>query len=88
MLNCLQHEQFLKGAVTTDFIFQNPDLLDIKPTRNRAHKLSYYLASTIVNGPCTPLATDLLPSKIDPHVPSVSFLFRVFDILNDDLFID
>eukprot|EP00111_Clytia_hemisphaerica_P011981 TCONS_00035219-protein len=70
VLNVLQHPEFLHGSVATDFIFKNPALLDIKPTQNRAHKLSYYLANTIVNGPCTPLATDMLPSKIEPVPPN------------------
>lgn len=69
ILNVLQHEQFLKGAVATDFIFKNPDLLNIRPTQNRAHKLMHYLAEVIVNGAVTPLATDMLPSKVEPVVP-------------------
>lgn len=71
-MNVLQNEQFLNSAVTTDFIFKNPELFDIKPTQNRAHKLMYYLAEVVVNGPCTPLATDMKPAKIEPVVPEVN----------------
>jgi len=69
ILNCLQHEDFLSGNLCTDFIFKNPDLLKVKPTQNRAQKLLRYLGEVIVNGPCTPLATDMKPARIIPQVP-------------------
>lgn len=67
----LQHKEYLDGFVHTDFIFRNPELLNIRPTQNRAQKLLHYLSEVIVNGPCTPLATKAKPAKIVPQVPEV-----------------
>lgn len=71
VLNVLQHKEYLDGFVHTDFIFRNPELLNIRPTQNRAQKLLHYLSEVIVNGPCTPLATKAKPAKIVPQVPEV-----------------
>ncbi|XP_057316676.1 pyruvate carboxylase, mitochondrial-like [Hydractinia symbiolongicarpus] len=71
VLNVLQHKEYLDGFVHTDFIFRNPELLNIRPTQNRAQKLLHYLSEVIVNGPCTPLATNAKPAKIVPQVPEV-----------------
>lgn len=73
LLNVLQHEQFLSGVVDTYFIDENPQLFKFYPTQNRAQKLLYYLAQVMVNGPQTPLATDLQPSDVVPSVPQLPF---------------
>ena len=75
MVNVLQHPEFLSGDSRTDFIHKNPDLLKTGLTQNRAQKLLTYLGEVMVNGPTTPLATDLKPAKITPLVPDVSLLF-------------
>ena len=71
MLNVLEHSEFLDGAVDTDFIKDNPQLFDIATSQNRAQKLLHYLGNVMINGPVTPLATNLKPSKIEPKVPKV-----------------
>jgi pyruvate carboxylase len=73
LLNVLQHDQFLSGVVDTYFIDENPQLFKFYPTQNRAQKLLYYLAQVMVNGPQTPLATDLQPSEIEPTVPPLPY---------------
>ncbi|OQR71720.1 pyruvate carboxylase [Tropilaelaps mercedesae] len=70
LLNVLQNPSFQSGKFDTNFIDQHPDLFKIRPSRNRAQKLLYYLGNVAVNGPLTPLATKLEPSKINPVVPS------------------
>ena len=70
----LQHHEFLDGYVHTDFIYSNPELLDVRQTQNRANKLLYYLGEVIVNGPPTPFANNVKPSKIVPVVPEVCIL--------------
>lgn len=71
--NVLQQEDFLGGAVTTDFILQRPELFKVERGQNRAQKLLQYLGNVMVNGPCTPLATGLKPSKDAPEPPEVCF---------------
>lgn len=72
LLNVLENQKFLNGSVDTYFIDENPQLFQFQPTRNRAQKLLNYLATVLVNGPQTPLATSLKPAEIKPHVPEVS----------------
>lgn len=69
LLNVLQNEKFLNGSVDTYFIDENPQLFQFQASQNRAQKLLYYLGEVMVNGPQTPLATNLLPSDIEPTVP-------------------
>lgn len=71
LLNVLNNEKFLRGNVTTQFIDSNPQLFKFQPSQNRAGKLIYYLADVLVNGPSTPLPTNLLPPRIDPSPPHV-----------------
>ena len=73
MINVLQHPEFLSGNAATDFIFKYPELLDIPPVKNRAQKLLHYIGEVMVNGPVTPLATDLKPAKITPLAPEVGY---------------
>lgn len=72
LLNVLENQKFLNGAVDTYFIDENPQLFNFQPTQNRAQKLLNYLATVLVNGPQTPLATTLKPAETKPHVPEVS----------------
>jgi pyruvate carboxylase len=67
--NVLSHPQFLNETISTRFIDENPQLFDFKPSQNRASKLLNYLGTVIVNGPTTPLVTDILPAKIKVEVP-------------------
>ena len=71
--NVLKHPTFADGFVNTDFIHNNPELFDVRPSQNRAQKLLHYLGYVMVNGPVTPLATGMKPSNIMPKVPEVSF---------------
>ena len=71
LTNLLKEEEFLGGAVTTDFILNKPELLKVSRGQNRAQKLLQYLGNVMVNGPCTPLATGLKPSKDAPEAPEV-----------------
>ena len=63
-MNVLEHPKFLNAAVYTSFIDENPQLFDLKPSKNRAQKLLNYLGDVIVNGPSTPLVTDIPPAEI------------------------
>ena len=67
--NILKHDTFRKGAVTVNFINQNPDLFIFKVPRNRATKIVTYLGNVIVNGNSDIKKLD--PSKIfvKPIVP-------------------
>ena len=73
LLNVLEHPEFLDGAVDTDFIKDNPQLFEIATSQNRAQKLLHYLGNVMINGPVTPLATSIKPSKIEPKIPKVSY---------------
>jgi len=68
-MNVLQHNKFLTGNLDTYFIDENPQLFQFRPSQNRAQKLLWYLGNVIVNGPMSPLATELPAAKITPTVP-------------------
>lgn len=72
LLNVLENQKFLNGAVDTYFIDENPQLFNFPQTQNRAQKLLNYLGQVLVNGPQTPLATPNKPSDIKPPLPEVS----------------
>lgn len=69
--NVLRNEKFLAGQVNTYFIDDNPHLFQFRATRNTTMKILYYLGEIMVNGPHTPLVTNLKPSEINVHVPPV-----------------
>ncbi|XP_050404897.1 pyruvate carboxylase, mitochondrial isoform X2 [Patella vulgata] len=71
LLNVLENETFMSGAVDTYFIDENPQLFQFQPSQNRAQKLLHYMGQVMVNGPSTPLATKLEPSETLPTVPEV-----------------
>lgn len=71
LLNVLNQPAFLEASVDTYFIDEHPNLFDLRPTRNRAQKLLNFLGDVQVNGPTTPLATDLKPAYVDPPVPTI-----------------
>ena len=65
----LEHPKFLSSAVYTSFIDENPQLFDLKPSQNRAQKLLNYIGDVLVNGPSTPLVTDIPPAEITVVTP-------------------
>ena len=67
--NILKHDTFRKGAVTVNFINQNPDLFIFKAPRNRATKLVTYLGDVIVNGNPDVKKIDQTKTFIKPIVP-------------------
>lgn len=71
LMNVLHHPKFLTGNIDTGFIDENPLLFKLSPSQNRAQKLLYYLGNVMVNGPLTPIGTELPSAKIVPAVPPV-----------------
>ncbi|XP_077284120.1 pyruvate carboxylase isoform X2 [Arctopsyche grandis] len=71
LLNVLENQKFQNGSVDTYFIDEHPQLFVFKHSQNRAQKLLNYLGQVLVNGPTTPLATNVRPAEIHPHVPEV-----------------
>lgn len=67
----MENPKFLSGTIDTNFIDENPLLFQFEATQNRAQKLLRYVGEVMVNGPTTPLATNLQPAEIDPHVPEI-----------------
>ncbi|CAL1284612.1 unnamed protein product [Larinioides sclopetarius] len=76
LLNVLENPKFLSGTIDTNFIDENPLLFQFEATQNRAQKLLRYIGEVMVNGPSTPLSTNLKPSDLDPHVPEVPAGFK------------
>lgn len=72
LLNVLENQKFLNGSVDTYFIDEHPQLFQFQPSQNRAQKLLNYLGTVLVNGPSTPLATQLKPAEIKPHIPQIA----------------
>ncbi|KYN42091.1 Pyruvate carboxylase, mitochondrial [Trachymyrmex septentrionalis] len=75
LLNVLENQKFLNGIVDTYFIDEHPQLFQFQPSQNRAQKLLNYLGTVLVNGPSTPLATQLKPADIKPHIPQIALDF-------------
>jgi pyruvate carboxylase len=71
LLNVLENQKFLNGTVDTYFIDEHPQLFQFRPSQNRAQKLLNYVGEVLVNGPSTPLATNLKPAEVVPHLPEV-----------------
>ncbi|KAF8793654.1 Pyruvate carboxylase like protein [Argiope bruennichi] len=76
LLNVLENPKFLSGTIDTNFIDENPLLFQFEATQNRAQKLLRYIGEVMVNGPTTPLSTNLKPSDLDPHVPEIPAGFK------------
>ena len=77
----LEHPKFLSSAVYTSFIDENPQLFDLKPSQNRAQKLLNYIGDVLVNGPSTPLVTDIPPAEITvvtPETPAGNYCDPAF----------
>lgn len=82
--NVMNHPQFLEDTVNTRFIDDNPQLMDFEPSQNRAGKLLNYIGDVIVNGPKTPLVTDIPPAKTvvsAPDTPITRPPFGLKDVL-------
>ncbi|XP_023954157.1 pyruvate carboxylase, mitochondrial isoform X4 [Bicyclus anynana] len=71
LLNVLENQKFLNGAVDTYFIDEHPQLFMFKASQNRAQKILNYLGQVMVNGPATPLATQIPPADVKPYIPAV-----------------
>ncbi|KAF9420727.1 hypothetical protein HW555_003075 [Spodoptera exigua] len=71
LLNVLENQKFLNGALDTYFIDENPQLFMFKASQNRAQKILNYLGQVLVNGPATPLATKIPPAIVKPYIPTV-----------------
>ncbi|CAL4086866.1 unnamed protein product, partial [Meganyctiphanes norvegica] len=69
LLNVLENQKFLNGTIDTTFIDEHPELFHFSASQNRAQKLLNYLGNVLVNGPLTPLATDLKPAEVRQPVP-------------------
>lgn len=67
----LEHPKFLNSSVDTHFIDENPQLFDLKPSQNRAQKLLNYLGHVLVNGPQTPIVTNIPPAEVKVEAPEV-----------------
>lgn len=78
LLNVLENQKFLTGTLDTYFIDEHPELFQFTPSQNRAQKLLNYIGDLLVNGPLTPLGTDLKPADVDPQPPKVSLSFISF----------
>ena len=73
LINVLNHPEFLNSSVDTHFIDDNPQLFDLKPSQNRAQKLLNYLGNVLVNGPQTPIVTNVPPAEVSivpPDTPA------------------
>ena len=73
LINVLKHPKFRAGILDTSFIDENPNLCKFAALSNRAQKLLYYIGTVMVNGPQTPLATTIPPSKKMPTVPETEY---------------
>src|SRR5262249_59473957 len=50
LVNLVLHPAFLAGGVTTSFLDETPELLDLPQRKDRATKILSYLGEVIVNG--------------------------------------
>ncbi|XP_023954154.1 pyruvate carboxylase, mitochondrial isoform X1 [Bicyclus anynana] len=80
LLNVLENQKFLNGAVDTYFIDEHPQLFMFKASQNRAQKILNYLGQVMVNGPATPLATQIPPADVKPYIPAVPLVRSGHDL--------
>jgi pyruvate carboxylase len=73
LLNMLRHPAFLRGAVTTRFIEEHPEVLRAQAdTQNRGEKVLRYLSNVAVNGPDPALGATGTPSLLEsPVIPAL-----------------
>lgn len=64
---------FSTGSVDTYFIDENPQLFQFSPSQNRAQKLLHFLGNVMVNGPMTPVGTELKPVEFEPVLPDLPY---------------
>ncbi|MCG2633793.1 MAG: pyruvate carboxylase [Gammaproteobacteria bacterium] len=70
--NLLQHPEFLSGEFDTNFIDQNPELLQFAPRKDRANRLLEYLSELVVNG-FPGITTAQIPKGLpEPILPRVA----------------
>ena len=70
--NAVTHPRFLSGQTTTRFIDQSPELMHIRPRRDRATRLLKALANSIVNGPPGSSESYVRPSPFFAPVPPLA----------------
>uniref|UniRef100_A0A1I8HIN7 Pyruvate carboxyltransferase domain-containing protein n=1 Tax=Macrostomum lignano TaxID=282301 RepID=A0A1I8HIN7_9PLAT len=51
----------LSGPVSTGFLDRNPQLVKQKTSKNKAQRLLFFIAETLVNGPTTPITSSCPP---------------------------
>ena len=68
--NILSDQTFRNGDVTVNFIKDNPQLFEIRKTRNRATKMVQFLGDIIINGNEDVKNVDKKKKFISPQVPS------------------
>ena len=72
LVNLIQHEQFLKGAATVNFIGQHPELFKMPIRRDRGTKVLRFLSEVMVNGnPDVPFVEDNIKLR-RPIVPELT----------------
>ncbi|RMG21802.1 MAG: pyruvate carboxylase [Bacteroidetes bacterium] len=69
LLNVMNNPEFQQGLATVGFIEQNPQLLKVRPSRDRATKAIRYLGNVVVNGNPDVKWVDPRRSFRQAHVP-------------------
>ncbi len=69
LLNVISHETFIKGKATVKFIDENPNLLTVSDSQDRATKALRYLGEIIVNGNPDVKFVDEKKEFRTPYVP-------------------
>ena len=72
--NVIQHKTFKSGKVTVNFIENTPSLFKIKPSQDRATKLTKFLGEVIVNGNLDVKFIDKNKEFRIPKIPSYNHL--------------
>ncbi|PAA59692.1 hypothetical protein BOX15_Mlig018529g2 [Macrostomum lignano] len=71
LLNC---SEFLSGPVSTGFLDRNPQLVKQKTSKNKAQRLLFFIAETLVNGSTTPISNkDIRIPEVNPPVPDIDY---------------
>jgi pyruvate carboxylase len=66
--NLVSHPAFLKGDFRTNFLEEHPEIINIKPPRDRISKILRFLGNNIVNKPYGDIQISDLPTITVPKV--------------------
>ena len=89
LANVLNHEKFKEGNCDTGFIAENPELLNIRPSKDRERKLLTFIAEKVVNdtkGVKPDFDVPVIPNVDESKVAELKGTKQLFDDMGAEKF--